>query len=1175
MTNPNGAARLLIAVAVAGNMTMAANVARAQSLPTSSTSPATAPVDDANDVRLPRFPAVSPDGASVAFCWHGDVWTAPVAGGRARRLTVDPADDLFPVFSPDGARLAFASERVGGGNLFTMRVDGTDVRQLTTTDRYFVPSDWADGRIYASAKLEPETFPGGRSYGVPDVGGDASRAFDAFGTRPAVSSDGSKVLFERGAASWSRRGYRGSDARDVWLYDRAAKSYRQLTDWPGNDGRARWVDDQTFVYASDREDDTVNLYLARLDDRSGLATVRLTRAVGVDVEDFAVSRDGRTLVYAQWDRLYRIDLSDRAAAPAPIAIDAEQDAAAARTTYRAIDRSVTEAALSPDGRTMAVVAFGQVWVRGVDVHSATRLVDARFARCRDLAWSPDGARLYYASDATGHDAIYTATVDLARSDVKRAATQRSAATSPSGTGFQPVWAATRPAEHGLKTHATTSVAAATRPADRGLVVPATNPATTRALATTRAVAPPYVDRWPDAVRFRVEALVDSGAGDVAPSPSPDGKSLAFQRGNGQLWVRDLATGRERILFDGWSDALEWQWSPDATRVAFVTEDKDNNRDVFLVPADGLRPPVNLSKHPDNDYRPRFSADGKVLVFLSQRAGNESDVYRLFLDRDLESLGGVDLDQYYKQAAEAAKRRKRPTPSDARPSTRPSTTRSTTRPATRRASTTDPLDDAYLRVTKLASLPGDEGDLEITPAGDRVIFTAQNAIGTGRSIYTVYRDGEPQRIQGEVNVGGLTFDGDRAVGVTGGRAATINVASGELQFVDVSGRLPVDRRALYQQEINEAARLLGAQYYDATMNGLDWPAVARRYAKLMRDAATPGEFDHVAAKLVGEVNGSHLGIDMPNPPNANAINVGRLGARLARVADGYEVKAVYPNGPAATGAFRLVPGDVIIGVEGEAFNDATRTLDAAMVNRVGVETLVSVRRGGRSLDVLLLPIAYAGEADLAYDAWRNAAARRVAELSKGRLGYIHIRGMNQPSLETFERDLFAAADGRDGLIIDVRNNGGGWTTDRLLTSILAPDHAYTRPRGFQGDARGAYPVDRLFIQRYTLPIDMLCNEKSFSNAEIVAHAFQTMRRGTLVGETTAGGVISTGGTTLLDGTSVRLPTRGWYLPDGTNMEQHGARPDVRAPMRPADEAADDDVQLKAAVDDLMARIDATN
>jgi tricorn protease len=137
--------------------------------------------------------------------------------------------------------------------------------------------------------------------------------------------------------------------------------------------------------------------------------------------------------------------------------------------------------------------------------------------------------------------------------------------------------------------------------------------------------------------------------------------------------------------------------------------------------------------------------------------------------------------------------------------------------------------------------------------------------------------------------------------------------------------------------------------------------------------------------------------------------------------------------------------------------------------------------------------------------------------------------------------------------------------------MYPRHAWTVARGQNGDDHTGYPQDRLFIQRYDGPVNMLCNEKSFSNAEIISHAFKTLKRGTLVGQQTAGGVISTGGTTLIDGTTVRIPFRGWFLPDGQNMENNGAMPDIRIMQTPEDESSGTDSQLKAAVDDLMKRI----
>jgi len=201
-------------------------------------------------------------------------------------------------------------------------------------------------------------------------------------------------------------------------------------------------------------------------------------------------------------------------------------------------------------------------------------------------------------------------------------------------------------------------------------------------------------------------------------------------------------------------------------------------------------------------------------------------------------------------------------------------------------------------------------------------------------------------------------------------------------------------------------------------------------------------------------------------------------------------------------------------------------------------------------------------------------RLTEEWSGGRLGYVHIQGMNTPSFEEFERMLFAAANGKEGLLVDVRFNGGGWTTDYLMAVLMVQRHAYTVPRGADPSIR-AYPQSRLPLAAWTRPAAAICNEQSYSNAEIFSHAFKSLERGTLVGSPTFGAVISTGGTRTLDGGRVRLPGRGWYVaPTGINMENDGAAPDVLVPQPPSeDRSATEDTQLRRAVEVLLADLES--
>ena len=177
-------------------------------------------------------------------------------------------------------------------------------------------------------------------------------------------------------------------------------------------------------------------------------------------------------------------------------------------------------------------------------------------------------------------------------------------------------------------------------------------------------------------------------------------------------------------------------------------------------------------------------------------------------------------------------------------------------------------------------------------------------------------------------------------------------------------------------------------------------------------------------------------------------------------------------------------------------------------------------------------------------------------------------MSMPSFYKFEEDLYAAGAGKEGLIVDVRENGGGSTTDLLLTCLTQPVHAITVPRG----GGPGYPQDRKIFASWSKPIVVLCNQNSFSNAEIFSHAIKTLRRGHLVGTPTAGGVISTGATGIMDLGTLRLPNRGWFLlHTGEDMELNGAVPDVVVWPMPGDMPKGKDDQLAKAVDVLSADV----
>lgn len=1171
----------------------------------------------AEQVGLPRFPSVSPDGSELVFSWGGDLWRASTDGGQANRLTRHNLDDLHSTWSPDGEWIVFTSMRDGYMNLWRIHRDGSRLAQLTHADQHmrhpaYGQDDDGEAVVTFSTMLEADVHRDERPYRISPEGGQHRRLHDAFGSEPELSPDGQRVAFTRDGAyhSWNRRHYRGPDAMNVWLYDRQAERFEAITERDGDDGSAQWIDSDSLAFMSDRQNGTVNLYRVDLDE-SPRQFERITHFDERDLQSFDISRDGSTAVFHVWDTLYRMDLDDPEATPEPIMLRAAEDGRDDYQLHR-IDRDVSEAALSPDGKTMAYIAYGRVYVRHMDEHSPTRLVTPRtHSRHHDLAWSPNGLSLYFTNDADGTRTIHEAQVSLTREEIRREAerqppAERSQPAPPPSGGTsrsEPTALIAEPGEPhgeppipslqheepedpfappgpGLPTSPPPEPEPDTPidvpeplhqlPVEPELVDPEIVPEA--ALDDTPAEALPAnrdPTRWHDAVRFEVTPVLESEHNDRDVSPSPDGNALAFRRGRGDLMVMDIDSGDVRTLVEGWDTSLHWRWSPDSRYIAYAQNDLNFSSNIFIVPADGSDAPVNITRHPRNDLNPRWSADGRKLTFISNRSGDSYDLYRVYLDRGLQTYTDRELNTYYRRSREAAAKRQ--------PLSTERQERGNDESTDDEAPTLE-LDDAWRRLERVTASPSHQYANEMTPGGDRYVFNSGNDGLTAMN----WDGSERIRLGPSVNVQHISTTGEHVVYIHNGRVGVVSLSGGKPRHPDISDRLRIDLRKQSLQKFHEAARLVGENFYRPDMKGLDWQALVEDYASLIRRARTSSEFSDIANRLMGELAASHIGISNPGPASALREPSGRLGIEKTRITledgrEGYRVTEVIPDGPIQRSPMPLQRGDIITAIDLREF-EPQETLLQRLSGRVDEEVIVTFQRPdsyGRQRDfrTLITPTDLSGLAQLKYDAFREANRQQVESLSDGRLGYLHIQAMNQTSLEGFQGDLYAAAQGKDGLIIDVRNNGGGNTTDRILTSIMAEEHAYTVPAGADPERTGHYPQDRLDAPRYTLPVNMLANEKSYSNAEILAHAFQTLERGTLVGEQTYGGVISTDTHYLIDGATVRRPFRGWYLPDGTDMEHHGAMPDLSVPQAPEDEVANRDRQLEQAVEDLLARLDS--
>ncbi|MFP4622147.1 MAG: S41 family peptidase, partial [Bacteroidales bacterium] len=330
-------------------------------------------------------------------------------------------------------------------------------------------------------------------------------------------------------------------------------------------------------------------------------------------------------------------------------------------------------------------------------------------------------------------------------------------------------------------------------------------------------------------------------------------------------------------------------------------------------------------------------------------------------------------------------------------------------------------------------------------------------------------------------------------------------------------------------------------------------------------------------MLGQINASHMGLYGSDLSETEDIKTGLLGVEVLPHEKGAKITHVVPESPADKSFSKLKEGEIITTVNGNEV--AGNNLYQYLINKEKEEIYLEVAdKEGNTRNVFIRPTNSLSREK--YREWVEERKELTEKYSDGQLGYIHVQAMNWNSFERFQRELTASGHGKKGIVIDVRFNGGGWTTDYLMTVLNVQQHAYTIPRGATDNLqknhekyRNHYPfAERLPLSAWTKPSIAMCNQNSYSNAEIFSHAYKTLDVGTLVGTPTFGAVISTGGSRLIDGSYIRLPFRAWYVKQtNRNMEHGPAVPDIITNNEPDSKAKGRDEQLKRAVDELLHQI----
>jgi tricorn protease len=643
----------------------------------------------------------------------------------------------------------------------------------------------------------------------------------------------------------------------------------------------------------------------------------------------------------------------------------------------------------------------------------------------------------------------------------------------------------------------------------------------------------------EAHSFKTTRLTNTPDPESGVSFLPDGKRISFLR-NGQLWTMNPDGTDQKIVVKD-KQVIDYEYTSDGKWLAYARMDGSFASEVYVMPATGGEA-KNVTHYATYNAEITWSRDGKKLCFISQRP----------------RVPGVFVMSMQKPAASGA------------------------------ASTSDiDFDDIQLRVEQPSLTPVSEA--AISPDGTKVAYASNDG---DLWLSTVPRGGvsrlttggvRPTQITWKKNGNGIYFrDGSGQLRMAspsgGGLEALLNPSASrtpgsEARVIGFNVKMTVKRDEEFLEMYDQSWRALAEQFYDPKFHGADWYAVRDKYRALVKHVAMKEDLYSVISLMMGELNASHLGISgAGSVADEQTADLGLIFDETYR-GPGLKIAEILKRGPADKRGLTLRPGEFIYSIEGERITDSTdvsKLLNSKAGETVAVQVTSNPNADPRDpkafRKVELQAVNRNQINELMYDRWVRHNAERVDELSKGKLGYIHIPSMDDAGLDKFMRALYSDNFDKDAIVLDVRFNGGGFTHDQVLNYLGAREHTFFRQR-YGGEGLVLRPYDR----KWTKPTALLINNRSYSDAEIFPSAFKTLGLGKVVGQATGGYVIGTGSVRLIDGSLFRIPRIGVFNLKGDNMDKIGVTPDVLVENNPDQLGKGIDAQLDKAVEVLDADV----
>ena len=668
-----------------------------------------------------------------------------------------------------------------------------------------------------------------------------------------------------------------------------------------------------------------------------------------------------------------------------------------------------------------------------------------------------------------------------------------------------------------------------------------------------------------AVKMEEEMVTRPGETCFQPQVSPDGKLLAYLKDRTAIAVMDLKSGKEKIVLDrmvnySYTDGDQaYEWSPDSRYILcnYQANGGWNNEDIAVIDIEsGEITDLTESGYTDGGFR--WALKGKAMTWTSDKAGYrshgswgaEKDVYIMFFDGKayadfLKDKEDREIDKMMSDEKKPKKEKK-----------------DSAKVEKKEEKLVLDLDDRKDRIVKLTRFSGRLGDHYLTQDGKKLYYSVR----LERSSDLCVLDLEDNSVK--VLIKGLTgsfypSSDDKYIFLhTGSGVSRISTASGKRESIAFSGEFEYKPAKEREYIFNHIWKQVSEKFYDPEIHGIDWKGYKETYAKFLPHIDNNFDFQEMLSELLGELNGSHTGARYSY---RGGMTIGTLGAFYDNgyKGDGLKIKEIIKGGALYLQHPDIEAGDIVTAINGEEIK-AGEDWSHMLRGKGGKKILITVKQKGKKEKDLMIEPGYTDYRQL-YNRWVEQRAQMVKELSGGKVGYVHVEGMDSESFRRVYSDLLGKYRTCEAVIVDTRHNGGGWLHDDLATLLAGTGYIRFEPRG---QYIGTEPYSK-----WTKPSCVLIGEDNYSDACGFPYVYKALGIGKLIGAPVPGTMTAVWWETQIDPSLVfGIPQVGAMgVKEGRYLENMQIEPDILVYNDPASVLRGEDKQLEAAVAEMMKTI----